>query len=68
MSRKHELDDHLRFMGSLEQIAELVQNVIWDNLRDEFNRLLSGEYRTAKEDFEILNASDQAVRNVKGQK
>lgn len=60
---REELGEMFRSMGYARpnRIIDLVQKVIWDELREEFHKLLS------EDDLEIvMEKYDQAVRRMKG--
>jgi hypothetical protein len=76
MNRRRELADRLRMYGHNGDVEtiRLVQSVLWDDLREEFFRLLEsdtpvpGGQRKLMGMSRILDNFDQAVKNVKGQK
>jgi len=70
VSGKGDLIEYLKGFGYREsdRVVELVQRAIWDDLREEFLRLLSEGHRSTGEDFEILQVFDQAVNNMKGKR
>lgn len=65
---KAELAEMFTSMGyaSSNKIIGLVQAVIWDELREEFHRLLSEGNLEIWQDAIVMEKFDQAVRAMKG--